>query len=115
MAGGLIRLAQGASEVSASNPLYVSGGGSSDATAANQVTGNNTLTSIDTGVSTHRLKVLAANDCLKTFTWLDHGTSDVRPSTIVYSSATVGGASHTCTFAWTLDSGKYRLDTITWS
>lgn len=91
------------------------GGGGGDATAANQVTQIAAEQSIETAVASHRMKVLGAGDLVKTFTWLDFGTSNVRPSTIVHSSASVGGASHTATFAWTLVGSQYRLDTITWS
>ena len=55
-----------------------------------------------------------ANDLIKTFTYLDAGTSDERVSTIEYSSVLLG-FSATETFVYAGSSGSYRVSTITLS
>lgn len=92
MPGSLTRLAHGVNEVSSSNPLPV------------------------TDSQTNRELLLSQNDLVRSLTWLDHGTSDARISTIVYSSAALGGSyNRTLTLSYTLSGGKYRLDSLTWS
>lgn len=67
-------------------------------------------------VTSNRINIINAGDAVGAFTWLDFGLSTQRISTIVYTSATVlPGHSATKTFAWSLNSGSYRLDSITWS
>jgi hypothetical protein len=57
-------------------------------------------------------QLMSAEDKVETYTWLDFATANERISTIVYSSASLA-LSATDTFAYTLTSGVYRLDTIT--
>lgn len=67
-----------------------------------------------TFVNNKRNQVLASHDLVAAYTWLDFGTKNERVSTIVYSSATFVGVTVTRTFAYSLASGKYRLDSDTW-
>jgi len=64
------------------------------------------------GLSTNVSRVMTAVDKVRTFTWSDFGAATQRIATIVYSSASVG-KTVTDTFAYTLVSAAYRLDTIT--
>ena len=95
-------------------PPASSGGGGGDATAANQATEIASLANIELGVASHRAKVLAANDKTGVITYGTYGSQSL-PDTIVYSSASVGGASHTLTIVWTLHGTTYLPDSVTWS
>ena len=53
-----------------------------------------------------------ANDLVTTFTWLDGGTTDQRPSTIVYTSVQLG-LTVTKTFTYLGGAGTYHVSTIT--
>ena len=55
-----------------------------------------------------------ANDLVKTYTYLDAGTSDERVSTIVYSSVSLG-LTATETFVYAGSAGAYRISTLTLS
>ncbi len=66
------------------------------------------------GASTVRDAILNQTDLVTTFTWLDFGLSTERISVIVYSSSSLG-LTATKTMVYTLSSGYYRLDTITWT
>ena len=55
-----------------------------------------------------------ANDLVKTYTFLDAGTSDERVSTIVYSSVSLG-LTATETYVYAGSAGAYRISTITLS
>ena len=68
-----------------------------------------------TFVNNRKSQVLAAHDLAAAYTWLDFGTKNERVSTIVYTSATFTGVTVTRTFAYSLVSGAYRLDSETWS
>lgn len=62
-----------------------------------------------------RQQIFMASDLLKTFNWADFGTTTERITSITYTSALYSGITITKTFAYTLISGKYELNTITWS
>jgi len=70
------------------------------------------LKQVNEAVATAVKKVDAAADKVETYTWLDFGIATQRVSTIAYASASLS-LGYTETFAYTLVSGKYRLDTIT--
>lgn len=85
-------------------------------TSALQTTGNASLASIVTNTTdNYREQILSATDCVGAFTWSDFATTNQRVASIAYSAASVPGHTTTKTFSYTLDSGKYRLDSITWS
>lgn len=62
--------------------------------------------------SSLRAQILTADDLTAIFFWEDFGTTNERITEIQYVSS-YGTA--TKTFSYTLDSGEYRLDEITWS
>lgn len=79
-----------------------------------------TVDGTDTGtertfVNNKKNQVLASHDLSVAYTWLSFGTKDERVSTIIYTSATFPGDTITRTFNYTLTSGKYRLDSETWT
>lgn len=65
----------------------------------------------DTTKSNFQKLKTEANDLNKAFTFLDAGTSDERPSTIVYSSVALG-LTVTKTFTWAGAAGAYYVNTI---
>lgn len=68
------------------------------------------------GTSTNYQLMLAASDHVKAFTWADFGTTKERVTLITHTApVSVPGITIYQTFAYTLSSGKYRLDSITWS
>ncbi len=78
----------------------VSSGGASNVV----IVGNTTKSNLQ------KLKT-EANDLNKAFTFLDAGTSDERPSTIIYSSVALG-LTVTKTFTWAGAAGAYYVNTI---
>jgi len=66
-------------------------------------------------VNNLRQQVLAAHDLIQSFTWLDFGTADERVDKIEFTSASITTSTVVQQFSYTLVSGKYRLDSITWS
>lgn len=71
-----------------------------------------------TFVNTLRNQILAAKDRVQNITYADFGTKDERVTQIDYNSSSIGsGAGYTArqTFVYTLVSGKYRRDSISWT
>jgi hypothetical protein len=64
-------------------------------------------------LETNRAKLMVADDLVKSFTWSDFGTSTQRVATMILDSSSLG-ITATGTFNYTLVSGAYRLDNITW-
>ncbi len=60
-------------------------------------------------------EMLNAPDLNATYTWLDFGTRNERVSTIVYTAPSVTAQTLTKTFTYSLVSGKYRQDTVSYS
>lgn len=76
-----------------------------------RVVGNLTV-----GQDNDRTKVLNSNDLISAYTWLDFGTKNERVDKIDYTSATqLPGQTVRRQFAYSLVSGKYRLNSETWS
>jgi hypothetical protein len=72
------------------------------------------LADIAANSSKYNQLINQANDLVKTYTYLDAGTSDQRISTVVYSSVALG-ISATETFAYAGSTGSYRVSSITLS
>lgn len=85
-----------------------------DAKTSGTVDGTETGTE-RTFVNNRKNQVLAAHDLQAAYTWLDFNTKNERVSQIVYTSATFSGVTVTRSFAYSLVSGSYRLDSETWS
>jgi len=66
-------------------------------------------------VNNRRLQILAALDRVQQLTYADFGTKDQRITQIDYTSATFPGLTARKVIGYTLVSGKYRRDTITWT
>ena len=66
-------------------------------------------------VNNLRLQILSSHDREMDITYADFGTKDERITYIVYTSPTFTGVSAAKTITYTLVSGKYRRDSITWS
>lgn len=66
-------------------------------------------------VNNLRLQILSAHDRDMNITYADFGTKNERITNIIYTSPTFPGVSAAKTIAYTLVSGKYRRDSITWS
>ena len=75
---------------------------------------NTRFSSNNSKLSKYQALINQANDLVKTYTYLDAGTSDQRISTVVYSSTALGLAA-TETFAYAGSSGSYRISSITLS
>jgi hypothetical protein len=68
------------------------------------------------GIPTSWDTMLSATDHIKAFTWADFGTNKERVTIITHTApTTLPGTTIYQTFNYTLQSGKYRLDNITWS
>ena len=60
--------------------------------------------------------ILAAADYERAFTWANFGTKNERVTQIAHTApTTLPGVTMLETFSYTLTSGAYRLDSITWS
>lgn len=106
--------------VDGSNPVPVDIVGGVSVTVDGDSITSGTVDGTPTGtertfVNNRKNQVLAAHDLQAAYTWLDFGTKNERVSTIVYSSATFTGVTVTRTFAYSLVSGSYRLDSEAWS
>lgn len=102
-----------------SSPLPVDIGGASvtilgDSLTSGTVDGTPTGTE-RTFVNNKKNQVLASHDLVAAYTWADFGTKNERVTSIQYTSATFPGDTITRTFAYTLTSGAYRLDSETWA
>jgi len=66
-------------------------------------------------VNNLRLQILDAHDRQMDITYADFGTKNERITYIIYTSPTFPGVSAVKTLNYSLVSGKYRRDSITWS
>lgn len=60
-------------------------------------------------------RIMSADDLNAVYTWLDFGTRNERVDTIVYTAPSVTTQVLTKTFTYSLVSGKYRQDTVSYS
>jgi hypothetical protein len=66
-------------------------------------------------VNNRKQQVLASHDRTQAVTWADFNTKNERITQVDYTSGTFPGITIRKLYSYTLTSGAYRLDNITWS